>query len=190
MQAWTQPGPFAFEGKYYHFEYVNTWPRPVQQPHPPIWIPSQGSRETIEWAAHPGPQVHLLADLQPGRGARALHGRCTRQAAKYGYQATAEQLGWSMPVYAAETDEIARREAQARTSRLSSTSSCACRSRCCCRPATSRCSRSWASMRRQARRAAAKQTIDDLIEQGMFICGSAATLREQIERYQKEIGFG
>ena len=24
----------------------------------------------------------------------------------------------------------------------------------------------------------------------MFLCGSAATLREQIERYQKEIGFG
>ena len=24
LQAWTQPGPFAFEGKYYHFEYVNS----------------------------------------------------------------------------------------------------------------------------------------------------------------------
>jgi hypothetical protein len=29
-----------------------------------------------------------------------------------------------------------------------------------------------------------------VIEQGIFLCGSAATLREQIERYQKEIGFG
>ncbi|HYC12648.1 MAG TPA: LLM class flavin-dependent oxidoreductase, partial [Stellaceae bacterium] len=46
LRAWTETGPFEFEGKYYHFNYVNTWPRPFQQPHPPIWIPSQGSRET------------------------------------------------------------------------------------------------------------------------------------------------
>ena len=35
-----------------------------------------------------------------------------------------------------------------------------------------------------------KQSIDDVIEKGMFLCGSAATLREKIEKYQKEIGFG
>ena len=39
VQAWTRPGPFPFEGKHYHFEYVNVWPRPYQKPHPPIWIP-------------------------------------------------------------------------------------------------------------------------------------------------------
>ena len=52
VRAWTETGPFAFEGKHYHFEYVNMWPRPPD-PHPPIWCPSQGSTETIEWAAHP-----------------------------------------------------------------------------------------------------------------------------------------
>src|SRR5437763_2152366 len=31
VQSWTRPGPFAFEGKFYHFEYVNVWPRPYQQ---------------------------------------------------------------------------------------------------------------------------------------------------------------
>src|SRR3712207_101620 len=51
VQAWTRPGPFAFEGKHYNFPHVNLWPRPYQTPHPPIWIPSQGSRETIEFAA-------------------------------------------------------------------------------------------------------------------------------------------
>ncbi|MGB0632438.1 MAG: LLM class flavin-dependent oxidoreductase, partial [Alphaproteobacteria bacterium] len=49
IRAWTDEGPFAFEGKHYHFEYVNVWPRPFQKPHPPIWCPSQGSLETIEW---------------------------------------------------------------------------------------------------------------------------------------------
>ncbi len=36
IQAWTKPGPFAFHGKHYHFEYVNCWPRPYQRPHPHI----------------------------------------------------------------------------------------------------------------------------------------------------------
>ena len=51
VRAWTEPGPFAWDGKHYRYRYVNPWPRPLQQPHPPISIPSQGRAETIEWAA-------------------------------------------------------------------------------------------------------------------------------------------
>ena len=51
VRAWTEPGPFPYTGKHYQFKYVNTWPRPYQTPHPPIWIPSQGSGSTIRWAA-------------------------------------------------------------------------------------------------------------------------------------------
>ena len=51
IRAWTEPGPFSFEGEHYNFRYVNPWPRPYQKPHPPVWMPSQGSQETIEFAA-------------------------------------------------------------------------------------------------------------------------------------------
>ena len=47
IRAWTEPGPFSFRGKHYQVRYVNVWPRPIQQPHPPVWIPSQGSVETL-----------------------------------------------------------------------------------------------------------------------------------------------
>src|SRR5438128_12100889 len=53
VQPWTRAGPLAFEGKCYHFEYVNVGPRPYQQPHPPIWTASLGASETIEWSAQP-----------------------------------------------------------------------------------------------------------------------------------------
>ena len=53
VRAWTEPGPFSFQGHHYRVRYVNLWPRPYQKPHPPIWIPSQGSKETIDWASHP-----------------------------------------------------------------------------------------------------------------------------------------
>ena len=51
LKIWTEPGPFRWEGKHYDFRYVNVWPRPLQQPHPPIWVPTQASGETIRWAA-------------------------------------------------------------------------------------------------------------------------------------------
>jgi alkanesulfonate monooxygenase SsuD/methylene tetrahydromethanopterin reductase-like flavin-dependent oxidoreductase (luciferase family) len=51
VRAWTERKPFAFEGKHYHIPWVNIWPTPYQHPHPPIWTPTNGSTETVEWAA-------------------------------------------------------------------------------------------------------------------------------------------
>jgi alkanesulfonate monooxygenase SsuD/methylene tetrahydromethanopterin reductase-like flavin-dependent oxidoreductase (luciferase family) len=49
VRAWTEDEPFAFNGKFTQLRYVNTWPRPLQKPHPPIWVPGGGSIETWEW---------------------------------------------------------------------------------------------------------------------------------------------
>ena len=49
IQAWTRREPFTFNGKYTQLRYVDIWPRPIQQPHPPIWIPGSGSLETWDF---------------------------------------------------------------------------------------------------------------------------------------------
>src|SRR5436309_583288 len=49
LRAWAAEEPFAFNGKYTQLRYVNTWPRPIQQPRPPVWIPGGGSVETWEF---------------------------------------------------------------------------------------------------------------------------------------------
>jgi alkanesulfonate monooxygenase SsuD/methylene tetrahydromethanopterin reductase-like flavin-dependent oxidoreductase (luciferase family) len=51
MRAWTEEDTFAFNGRFNQQRYVNIWPRPVQKPHPPIWIPGGGSVETWQWCA-------------------------------------------------------------------------------------------------------------------------------------------
>lgn len=51
LRAWTEPGTFTFHGRYHQQRYVNPWPRPLQKPHPPIWIPGGGSVETWRWCA-------------------------------------------------------------------------------------------------------------------------------------------
>jgi alkanesulfonate monooxygenase SsuD/methylene tetrahydromethanopterin reductase-like flavin-dependent oxidoreductase (luciferase family) len=47
MTAWTNP-VWSFEGEFYKLKDCAIWPRPVQQPHPPIWIAAR-SAESIEW---------------------------------------------------------------------------------------------------------------------------------------------
>jgi alkanesulfonate monooxygenase SsuD/methylene tetrahydromethanopterin reductase-like flavin-dependent oxidoreductase (luciferase family) len=50
LRAWTSREIFAFNGKYTQLPMVNLWPRPVQQPHPPVWVPGTGSISTWDFA--------------------------------------------------------------------------------------------------------------------------------------------
>ena len=47
MTAWTN-SVWSFEGEFYKLKDCAIWPRPLQQPHPPIWIAAR-SAESIEW---------------------------------------------------------------------------------------------------------------------------------------------
>ena len=50
IKAWTEPQPFGWQGRYYEYRAISIWPRPVQQPHPPIYM-SGSSPESGEFAA-------------------------------------------------------------------------------------------------------------------------------------------
>lgn len=110
IQAWTRPGPFAFEGEHYNYRYVNIWPRPIQQP-PPIWLPGTASMETIDFAAgHKYPYMTVFMTMEQRQKAYEMY-RCIAEE-KYGYEAQPEQLAFCTPVYVAETDEIAMKEGE------------------------------------------------------------------------------
>jgi len=51
MRAWQEQDTFAFNGRFNQQRYVNIWPRCVQKPHPPVWVPGGGSVETWRWCA-------------------------------------------------------------------------------------------------------------------------------------------
>ena len=111
VKAWTEPGPFAFEGQHFNLRYVNLWPRPYQTPHPPIWIPSQGSSETVVWAAHPDRRYPFLVTFSSSELVTRYLNTYRDQARKYGYEPQSGQFGWACPLYVAETDERAKEEA-------------------------------------------------------------------------------
>jgi alkanesulfonate monooxygenase SsuD/methylene tetrahydromethanopterin reductase-like flavin-dependent oxidoreductase (luciferase family) len=110
LRAWTEEGPFAFEGKHYQVRYANVWPRPLQTPHPPIWLPSQGSTETIQWAAQR--RYPFVSVFTSAAQTKRLVDEYKTAAELAGYTAPPEQIGCALPTYVAETDERAREEAR------------------------------------------------------------------------------
>src|SRR5437763_16292735 len=48
-RAWTEE-VFSYQGRFWSYKDVAIWPRPVQQPRPPVWVPVTVSKETLEWA--------------------------------------------------------------------------------------------------------------------------------------------
>src|SRR5712671_4476270 len=54
MQAWTQPGPTRYDGKFYQYKYLNPFPLPYQKPHPKIYVVGSGTEETLNYAAEKG----------------------------------------------------------------------------------------------------------------------------------------
>ena len=105
VKAWTTPGPFRWEGDHYQFRYVNPWARPYQQPHPPIWIPGQVSKNTMEWAArHRFPYVMNAVAEEPTKKAFEYYAEV---AAEEGYEAGPQHTGYLIKVHVDETEELA-----------------------------------------------------------------------------------
>jgi alkanesulfonate monooxygenase SsuD/methylene tetrahydromethanopterin reductase-like flavin-dependent oxidoreductase (luciferase family) len=188
IRAWTEPGPFHFEGKYYDYEYVNTWPRTYQEPHPQIWIPSQGSSETIHWAADKSRRYTYLQTFSPLSAVKRYMGMYRDVAREQGYEPTDDQLGWSVPVYVAETDEQAREEAKPHAEAFVN--------KYLKVPVENLLPPGYLTLGSMKGIMAAKagifkdRTIDELIETGMFIVGSVDTVRERLLDAQRELGIG
>lgn len=188
VRAWAEPGPFSFEGDHYNFRYVNVWPRPYQKPRPPIWIPSQGSGETIDWAAHPSRKYPFIITFSPLESVMKYHALYKERARSYGYEPSGDQLGWAVPVYVAETDEIAKREAAEHIETLFNNFLRIPLEMLFPPGYTSVQSLKMNLMGRQGV-ALERQTLASLMAKGTFIVGSAATVRERLLEAQSRSGF-
>ncbi|HEY7065345.1 MAG TPA: LLM class flavin-dependent oxidoreductase [Chloroflexota bacterium] len=53
VRLWTEAN-VTFHGRFHSFENVSLLPRPVQKPHPPVWIAAIGTPQSFEWAGQMG----------------------------------------------------------------------------------------------------------------------------------------
>ncbi len=187
VRAWTEPGPFEWYGEHYKLRYVNPWPRPIQQPNPPIWSPSQGSGETIEWAAERRyTYLQTFTDLESLRRIFASFKEATE---RHGYAADPEQLGWSVPIYLAESDEAARAGARPHVDYLFNT---LLRMPPDMLFPAGYLTEASAARVRSSRRGLGSGRLDpdDLMERGYVLAGSPASVGEALARLRDELGFG
>ena len=186
VKAWTTPGPFIWNSKHYFYRYVNTWPRPIQQPHPPIWIPGVGSKETIDFVAQRRyaymgiPYFHI--DVF-----RRVFSTFREACEKAGYTAKPEQMGWGVPIYVAETDAQARKEFEPHfwyfvrnlLKGISITP-----------PGYTSPQSAAAILKNHHLFLSQKKTWAE-VEDGVYaIVGSPETVRQKLAHYQKELGVG
>jgi len=99
LKAWTQP-KFDHQGKFWSYKDIAIWPRPYQQPHPPVWVPFTGSKETIEWAGK-----HNFSAVIPDhhRGlTQDIVGYFAKQLKANGHTISPEQICYFTDAYVAK----------------------------------------------------------------------------------------
>ena len=109
IKAWVEPEMFHWNGRYTKLRYVNLWPRPIQKPHPPVWIPGGGSAETWEWCARLGYVYAALSFAGYIRGRGSMEG-FWEELERQGKPFNPYHGGFAQILAVSETDEKAEKE--------------------------------------------------------------------------------
>ena len=108
LRAWAADEPFAFNGEYTQLRYVNTWPRPIQQP-PPIWVPGTGSIETWE-AVTEADYCYGYLSFQGSASAKPIVDGFWAYCDAHGGSQSPYRMAFTQVICCAESDEEAERE--------------------------------------------------------------------------------
>ncbi len=115
-RLWTEDR-VSYEGKFHRFRDVHLKPRPVQKPHPPIWVASVASVESFIWAGQRGYHVMIVpyaGSIQKVRDMVRAYRQAWREA---GHPPGTEQVQSSLHCYVAETHREAVEGAKPRIER-------------------------------------------------------------------------
>ena len=190
IKAWTDDGPFTWQGEYFYVPNVNPIPRPIQTPHPPIWIPGQGSLETLQFIArHHYTYMMVFAPLWFTKMAfDGLREECRR----LGYEAPPGMFNACVPTYVAETDEQAHREAKAHLSWVFNTG-LKIPDHLFFPPGymSTKSFRNFVGALKAGKVKPQQQlTYDELIKDRYIIVGSPETVKNQLGEYCEKVGAG
>lgn len=184
-RAWTTTdGPFSWEGKHFQFRSVNIWPRPFQQPHPPIWMTARSPGS----AAEIGERGYVCATFLGGhKGAKVVFDAYKARRRELGLEAPGpDRFAYAGLVYTGNSDEEGRAGAEKllwymRANKV---------------PIQFKNPPGYASI--GANIGAVKggfsnlmpedQSLDSLIERGIVFAGSPDTVYDQIQRFNELSG--
>ena len=190
IKSWTQPGPFTYQGDHFYLPNVNPIPLPLQRPHPPIWIPGQGSLETLQFVAkHHYTYMMVYA---PRWFCKMAFDGLREECLRLGYEAPKSMFNACIPTYVAETDAQAHREAKAHLSWIFNTG---------LKipdqiffPPGYMTTKSFRNFMTQIAKGRIKPqhtlSYEELVKEGYIIVGSPDTVKNQLGQYCAQLGAG
>jgi alkanesulfonate monooxygenase SsuD/methylene tetrahydromethanopterin reductase-like flavin-dependent oxidoreductase (luciferase family) len=190
LKAWTtHDGPFSWEGRYFHYRNVNIWPRPYQQPHPPIWITSS-TRDSIKGVAERGYVLGIF--LTGHEDARTFFDAYREYAAgavrRDDGSVAPDRFAYLALACVGETDEIGMQGVRKIMWYLH-TNKIAAQFRSppgyAAIPAAVRAMRGGEV---QARRPVHQASAEELVERGVIFAGNPDTVFGQIKRFSDVVG--
>jgi alkanesulfonate monooxygenase SsuD/methylene tetrahydromethanopterin reductase-like flavin-dependent oxidoreductase (luciferase family) len=181
--AWTETQPFGWQGRHFEYRTISIWPRPVQKPHPPIYI-SGSSPESASFAARNRLGVAFAVTT------RALAARSARQycaeAQAAGWQPGADDILYRVAVHVAETDE----QAFADLGGPEAIAQPNLRMNRAIDQAVAETGYHGQDAQAQRARHYRGAPLREQIENAQILCGSPQSVVDQIRRVREEIGAG
>lgn len=185
FRAWEADGPTRYDGDFYTYRFLNTWPKPMQRPRPKSYIVGSGSAETVKLAVETGCGYSIV--FTPIANQLRAFDSFRELAEENGRKVTPDDLIFTVIAYVADTDEQAIAE---------------------CRPHVENFFEwfhrvplkylvppGYVSRDEYLRRAAstaladsAHATWDDMVSIGRIACGSPDTVAELITHWAQEAG--
>ena len=191
LKAWQAKEIFPWNGKYFQLPMVNLWPRPIQQPHPPVWVPGSGSISTFDFAVEKN-VCYCFLSYSGAKAAKAMMDGYWDVVERKGLEKNPYRAGFLQLVAVSETDaqaeaEYARHVEYFYHKCLHVPAQCVRAARQPGLPEPAR------RQRNPVRRAEDPKTLRyrDFVEKGYVIAGSPATVRDRlIEEVVKGLHVG
>jgi alkanesulfonate monooxygenase SsuD/methylene tetrahydromethanopterin reductase-like flavin-dependent oxidoreductase (luciferase family) len=108
MKAWQAREIFAWNGRYFQLANVNLWPRPIQQPHPPVWVPGSGSISTFDFAVD-NDVCYCFLSYSGAKAAKSMMDKYWTVVTNKGKDPNPYRAGFLQLVVVGETDAAAER---------------------------------------------------------------------------------
>ncbi len=183
--AWTEKQPFGWQGRFYQFRSVSIWPRPVQAPHPPIYI-SGSSQESGKLAAQNRLGLGFAVTTVPAAKKAVTYYR--EQAEACGWTPTPDEVIYRAAFHVADTDEQAFEDLKAavavhRPVSITTMNKAVAR-------AVAETAYYGDTDTRHEERMAAPVDLKKRIELGQIIIGSPDSVFAQIKNIHDELGAG
>lgn len=108
LKAWTSQEFFAWNGKHYQLPKVNLWPRPLQDPHPPLVVPGAASSSTWDYC-HERDLPYAYLSYFGAKSSEGVMKRFWDRAEQRGKDRNPYRAAFLQLVGVADTDEEAER---------------------------------------------------------------------------------